>query len=164
MRCRHLCARFARHSPSLLLLLLLVVVGAAPAAADPLAPPPADNSLAVIGEGQATFIHYPGTETMEVRLTGTIPQSSRITGTWAAVITGHRQQTATALPVEVLQTWSDPSYSISERFFFPADSDYGSLTVDLSYTAAGSYVVVRSVHTIEWNPVLGMNTAGVDVG
>ena len=95
-------------------------------------------------------------------MSGEVPPSNRVAGMWVATFTGSRQQTITSIPTPILQTWTSSAYTIGHSVFFPGVGAVGSLTVDLSYTAAGVYVVAQSVHAIEWNPVLGMNTAGVD--
>lgn len=155
--------RPALHVALPLLLAVGVTLGCpAPASADPFEP---NRPLGVIGDGNASFHYDALARVVEVRLTGSIPASStRTVGTWAAVIVGHQQTTPTSVPVPITLTWTDPSYAVSETFTFPASGATGSLTVDFSYTAVGAYVLVHSVHTLEWNPVTGMNTTGGDVG
>lgn len=160
MRSRHRRAQF----PLAALVAIAAVSAVAPAAVGDDGTPSL-ATLALIGDGSVDFLYDPVSDVIDVRVSGNIPpSSSRVAGTWAAVIAGVRVTSAGATPVPTALTWTNPSYAVQRDFYFAKASDYGSLTVDLSYTGVGGYVLVRCVHTLEWNSSIGMNTAGADVG
>lgn len=132
----------------------LALAAATPAAADPTD----DRPIPVIGKGVATITYEAAYNRFKVCAQGTVPPTTRVAGQWTLAIEGHRETVPFTVP-----TWSSTAFSVSRCTYVSRASDNGSMHVSFSYTAAGNYALVWSVHSVVWTPSTGNRTAGADV-
>lgn len=134
------------------LFLALALNGAAIAYAAPAA---ADDSFAVLASARVSFVPIAGG--WRVCGDGSFPTSSVTAGRWAFLVIGSRG----GVPFSVGPEASEGNVAhFCEDVL--RDSATGFVAANLSYTAAGSYVLAESMHGYTWEPNTGIRPFGVD--